>query len=174
MARKRPRKLISSDEAVPAKTQHTGPCSDCPWAREALKGWLGGSSVEEWLDCARGDDPVPCHALKGAQCAGLAVFRANIAKLPRNPETLRLPADRERIFATPAEFAEHHEKPEGVAKEAPPEPGVLPPENHYGECTQCGEEAICFGGRPLHWKYECLSCSHVFESRVVPEPRNDD
>lgn len=103
------RKLISTEEAVDAKGQHAAPCSDCPFARDALPGWLGGDSVEHWLKVAHGDHPEPCHALKGAQCAGLAIFRANVCKLPRDKKAIRLKADRVKVFSTNQEFREHHE-----------------------------------------------------------------
>lgn len=104
-----PRKqLISSDEAIEAKGQHTKPCSDCPWARTSLRGWLGSMTSQDWLEVAHGEARVDCHALKGAQCAGIAIYQANVGKRPRNPSTLRLPADREAVFASPPEFLEHH------------------------------------------------------------------
>ncbi len=37
------KKFISSEDAVQAKCQHTTPCSDCPWRRDSLNGWLGGA-----------------------------------------------------------------------------------------------------------------------------------
>lgn len=104
------RKLITSDEAVPAKGQHRKPCSDCPFARKALHGWLGGGSVADWVASAKGDDKLECHVLRGAQCAGGATFRANICKRPRDPEALVLPPDRGAVFATTAEFEGHHER----------------------------------------------------------------
>lgn len=54
---------------------------------------------------------VECHLLTGAQCAGLAVYRANVVKNPRDRDILRLPANRETVFATPTEFLEHHKEP---------------------------------------------------------------
>ena len=42
------------------------------------------------------------------QCAGRAIHFANRCKMPRNPELLRLPADRENVFTFPHEFIEHH------------------------------------------------------------------
>jgi hypothetical protein len=102
------KKCISSDEAVPAKSQHTRPCSDCPWARTALHGWLGGNTSEEWIMFAHGEVHVECHALTGVQCAGIAIYRRNVGKLPRDMALLRLPADRETVFASPQEFREHH------------------------------------------------------------------
>lgn len=105
------RKLISSAEAVQAKCQHKTPCSDCPWAREALNGWLGGADVDTWIRAAHSDQQVECHTLNGAQCAGLAIYRANVCKTPRDPEVLRLPKDEVKVFATPMEFMEHHRSP---------------------------------------------------------------
>lgn len=106
----RRRQLITIDEAVPAKRQHKKPCSDCPWARTSLKGWLGGQTPQAWLAEAHGDNPIPCHTRKGAQCAGAAIYRRNVYKNPRDPEALRLESDRERVFASRQEFLDHHEK----------------------------------------------------------------
>lgn len=102
------RVLVSSDEAVPATRQHTKPCGDCPWRRDALPGWTGGLTPETWIRGAHGDEQIDCHTLTGAQCAGAAIYRANVCKRPRNPETLRLPADRDHVFESPTEFLEHH------------------------------------------------------------------
>lgn len=105
----RRRQLISSAEAVDAKAQHTRPCSDCPWARTALNGWLGGATIDEWIATAHSDAPVDCHTLRGAQCAGIAIYRRNVCKRA-DPPNLLLEADREAVFATPAEFREHHSR----------------------------------------------------------------
>lgn len=101
------RKLIASDEAVEATCQHTSPCSDCPWARDALPGWLGANTPEEWLQFAHRDVVIPCHVLNGAQCAGAAIYRANVLKIPVEPN-LQLPKDKGKVFATPNEFLQHH------------------------------------------------------------------
>lgn len=104
----RRRQLISSDEAVQAACQHKKPCSDCPWARGALNGWLGGVSIDDWLAIGHSDAVAPCHVISNQQCAGLAIYRRNVCKLVR-PPALSLPADREAVFASPAEFRAHHE-----------------------------------------------------------------
>jgi hypothetical protein len=103
--------MTTSDEAVPTDEQPKKPCHDCPWRRESIKGWLGAADPDDWLIIAHSDEPVPCHAIKGPQCAGLAIYRANMCKLPRDRAVLRLPADRETVFATPAEFLAHHARP---------------------------------------------------------------
>lgn len=102
--------LITGDEATPALRQHTKPCSDCPWRRKAIKGWLGSLSPEDWIQAAHGEAYVDCHTRIGVQCAGAATYRANLCKRPRNPCILRLPPDRKAVFANPAEFLEHHKR----------------------------------------------------------------
>lgn len=114
------RQLIAHEDAEPVTEQPTKPCSDCPWARAALPGWLGDMTPEEWIKIAHGENLVECHALKPAgalrrvECAGLAVYRANVCKLvrpvPGASTPLTLPADRVRVFARPTEFLEHHKK----------------------------------------------------------------
>lgn len=101
------RRLISSAEAVVGKTQHTKPCSDCPMARASLNGWLGGATPEEYVRLAHSDHVVDCHAIQGQQCAGMAIYRRNVCKRA-DPPNLKLPADRELVFATPMQFIEHH------------------------------------------------------------------
>ncbi len=103
------RKLISSDEAVEGVVQHTKPCSDCPWSRDALPGWLGGSSTGDWVRTAHSDTVVDCHAIKNQQCAGIAIYRRNVCKLAYSPN-LKLEADKVKVFASPMEFTEHHER----------------------------------------------------------------
>jgi hypothetical protein len=102
--------LVSSEEAVPAKGQHQKPCSDCPWARTALNGWLGDNTAKEWVAFAHGEAHVECHSLTGVQCAGIAIYRANNGKLPRDPHQLRLPPDTTLVFESPMEFLDHHAK----------------------------------------------------------------
>lgn len=60
------RRLLSAADAVPAKSQHVKPCSDCPWSRGSLPGWLGTMSVDDWLAAAHGEAVVECHCLTGA------------------------------------------------------------------------------------------------------------
>lgn len=103
------RQLISSAEAVDAKCQHERPCSDCPWSRNALPGWLGSLTAEEWIQVAHSDAHVDCHALRGAQCAGIAIYRRNVCKRVEAPN-MTLPPDREAVFAWPPEFLDHHKR----------------------------------------------------------------
>ena len=109
------RQLISSDEAVKVSEQPTTPCSDCPFARASLAGWLGGSDTDEWIQAAHGEQDLTCHTLldeDGEQvyCAGGAIYRANQCKLLQDPDAFRLEANHETVFSTPAQFVEHHTK----------------------------------------------------------------
>ncbi len=115
------RRLLSSLEAVPAKSQHKKPCSDCPWARTALNGWLGNNTAAEWVQIAHGESQVECHALTGAQCAGIAIYRSNTYKVPRDRTNLRLPRDTKRVFESPIEFTQHHTK-DPIMPKSPAEP----------------------------------------------------
>lgn len=109
------RQLVSSDEATTSEVQHRTPCADCPWARTALNGWLGGNTADEWLQMAHSETLVPCHVIENQQCAGIAIYRRNVMRLPHHP-LLILDADKTKVFATPNEFLEHHAKPLGGVK----------------------------------------------------------
>jgi hypothetical protein len=102
------RQLIASDEGTTSPVQHTTPCSDCPFARTALPGWLGSMSVEEWIQAAHGESLIDCHVIVNQQCAGAAIYRANVCKLTIDKNILRLRPDRTKVFASLIEFKEHH------------------------------------------------------------------
>jgi len=100
---------ISAEEATPVTRQITRPCSDCPWRRDALEGWLGSMTARDWIDVALSEATADCHAHTGEiACAGLAIFRSNIAKRLRDPDAFRVDADRRAVFATPLEFLAYH------------------------------------------------------------------
>jgi hypothetical protein len=85
------------------------PCWDCPWARRATRGWLGPLTADEWLELAHGEGFAECHTTTiDAACAGLAIYRANVAKVVRDAGALRLPPDRQRVFDGPEQFRVHH------------------------------------------------------------------
>ena len=95
--------------------QHTSPCHDCPWRRKSGPGWLGSDNTpEDWTRLAHGEAFIECHGIaesetsEAFQCAGVAIFRANVAKSCRRNDVLRLPADRERVFSSSLEFIKHH------------------------------------------------------------------
>jgi hypothetical protein len=98
------RGMTNSDQAVQGKVQHTKPCHDCPMRRNAIPGWLGGMTPADYRTLCHSDAPVDCHAIKGTQCAGVAIYRTNVVKRAE----FRLPADHEAVFSTPMEFVEWH------------------------------------------------------------------
>jgi hypothetical protein len=91
--------------------QHTKPCKDCPWRRKAANGWLGSDQTpEEWIQTAHSEATVECHVNQGNRCAGIATYRANICRIPRDAKEMRLPKDKEIVFSSPKEFIDHHRK----------------------------------------------------------------
>lgn len=99
------------------------PCSDCPWRRNAKKGWLGPYTAMEWVQIVHGDSPIACHqtitetnedgvgdwdhpAMR--QCRGAAIFREHVCKSPKNPSIETGPDDPEHVFVSNAEFLSHH------------------------------------------------------------------
>lgn len=99
--------LIASGETVPAKVQITHACSDCPMARCALSGWLGGATPEEYIALAHSDAIVPCHVYGNVQCAGMAIYRRNVCKRIELPG-LVLERDPVKVFSTPMQFLAYH------------------------------------------------------------------
>ncbi len=100
------------------------PCSECPWRRVAIPGYLGPHTPLDWVRIAHGEGAIACHKtvvvtdpLEGTgdwthpklrQCRGAAVFRANVGKLPVNPTIVTGPLNEESCFGTNEEFLEHH------------------------------------------------------------------
>jgi hypothetical protein len=108
--------LVSSDKAMVCPKQHAKPCADCPWLRSSLAGWTGATSVEDWVKTAHSDARVDCHTLRRPgkeehwQCVGIATYRANVGKAPRDGRVLRAKKDKDKVFAGPGEFGDHHKK----------------------------------------------------------------
>lgn len=104
------RKLVADDGRKPTKVQHRKPCADCPWARKSIPGWLGNNSAQRWCEMAHGEESIDCHCTTNQQCAGAAIFRANIFKSVRDPRALVLPPDKGTVFSWDNEFLDHHAK----------------------------------------------------------------
>jgi hypothetical protein len=102
-------KLIASGEKHDATKHLTKPCSDCPLRRDALNGWLGGSTPEEYAILCHSDAVVDCHVHAGSRCAGLAIYRTNTCK--GQPKEHKLPADHNVCFSNIMQFLEHHNSP---------------------------------------------------------------
>jgi hypothetical protein len=104
------KQLIIGSQAKPSKKQHTSPCSDCPFSRKALPGWLGTLTAEEWVQAVHGEARIDCHTVSNQQCAGAAIYRANVCKSPRDKSLLRLPPNTTKVFSWMTEFIAHHTK----------------------------------------------------------------
>jgi hypothetical protein len=104
------KQLLTCEDARPAARQHKKPCSDCPFSRKALRGWLGGTTADEWIASVHGEALVECHTISNQQCAGAAIYRANNYKVCRRTDALRLPPNTELAFASPQEFLNHHKE----------------------------------------------------------------
>jgi hypothetical protein len=98
------------------------PCSDCPFRRKAMPGWLGASSPEGFIDCMERDEPLPCHQTidydnnphwlvewmhqkTGNMCAGALIFMAN--KIQQHPFQ-KMAKDHENVFSNTIEFVRYH------------------------------------------------------------------
>ncbi len=103
------------------------PCNECPWLRTSAPGWLGPATADEWAKTAASDSPILCHLTihpadgedqadwddpRLRQCAGAAIFRNNVHKLPRHPcDAARdFEADRGTVFGWYDEFTAHHNR----------------------------------------------------------------
>lgn len=91
-----------------------------------MPGWLGSEQTpEDWVQTAHSDATVECHTTKqGQQCAGLGIYRGNVCKKPRNPNTLALPPNEKKVFSTPMEFIAHHRKNGFTSAEVCREEGI--------------------------------------------------
>jgi len=109
------------------RRQHRLPCRTCPFRRAALRGFLGGTHVDEFQDMAQSEARMPCHErfqdpidyaaaqqpgtleYQSPQCAGRAVHFANQQRKARDPRLLVLPADHATVFISAQEFRNHHD-----------------------------------------------------------------
>lgn len=118
----------------------TQPCNDCPFRRNAIKGWLGGAPPEWFVESALADyadysndaNAAPCHqtvdyddpdwintqAKDAAVCAGALIFARNLCKQPRDPARAEMVQAVEQnkigVFDNSQDFIDHHRDPEGM------------------------------------------------------------
>lgn len=122
------------------------PCNECPWLVTSARGHLGPYDPRKWIRIALTDSPIACHKTivvtnpmegegswdhpKIRQCRGAAIFRANVAKVPKDPEVATGPEDREEVFDDVVDFCHHHgddeiETPMGIYLGAPADEGGI-------------------------------------------------
>lgn len=107
--------------------QHRTPCAKCPFRRDAVPGWLGGLTPDDFRQLAQSEVRMPCHThelarrngidygneaetAKLPQCAGRAIYWANQIKRPRDKSLLELPQDTQTCFQWPVEFVTYHQQ----------------------------------------------------------------
>lgn len=98
-------------------------CPECVFRRDSKPGAMGGSPIDTYVGQIVGPFVIPCHmhykgrtmvevreeAFDIPQCAGAAIFRANIGVDRLLPECIeRKEPDRVLVFASLAEFVAHH------------------------------------------------------------------
>ena len=94
------------------------PCQTCPWSRKTQPGLLGGSPVDVYIGQVVQAFWLPCHnsahyegkrsdVNEVNECHGAAIMRSNL-ELPEFQGLLRLPADKESVFADLYEFFAFH------------------------------------------------------------------
>lgn len=97
------------------------PCKECPFSRSCEPGALGGSSWQTYVGQIVGPFLLNCHAakdydklkdsLEGVQCAGAAIFRANVCVSYFLPDALlKSEPDSDLVFEYFSEFVAHHEQ----------------------------------------------------------------
>ena len=156
------RQLVSGNEATPATKQHTKPCGDCPWRKDALPGWLGNMSVDQWLQAAHIETLIDCHTKIGPQCAGAAIYRRNVCKMTHTPAIIRLEPDREKVFTTPMAFKAHHAAA-----------ALKPVEDDAQECEICGEDH--YKTEPQARLLSCASCGRLgYDTCCIPGGRGTE
>lgn len=96
------------------------PCTECPFTRNAMRGWFGPYSGQHYLNAALGETSVQCHMSSKdtpenhRHCTGIALFRDNICKVPRREnqsEHQRICVkkyDAKQIHKSTSEFLEYH------------------------------------------------------------------
>jgi len=118
------------------KLRHKTPCNDCPFRRESIAGFLGGTELEDWVAAWNVEGPFPCHKTVDAEmipelhasapqvtlhnpllndasfCAGALIMMRNSCKEARERNTRRaarqVEIDRVTVFHHIKQFEEHH------------------------------------------------------------------
>lgn len=92
--------------------EHTEPCSECPWRKEAPAGWLGGVEKFYYSDAIAAGEIPNCHKSTTAFCAGACSVMANMIKIPFKQEgaapAVTTVGKREDTFSHFANFHQHH------------------------------------------------------------------
>lgn len=83
------------------------PCSNCPYRKDARKGWLGKERMSDFL----AGDNFLCHKNHKLQCAGHMIIKGDRNVIVRAAAMLEMPITlegQELVFETEAECIAHH------------------------------------------------------------------
>lgn len=105
------------------------PCKECPFSCNVPPGETGGADPSVYIGQAVGPFFLPCHMDPGymlnreshhlMQCAGAAIFRANLGVSSIMPEfLLELPPGHVSVFDTPAQLLAYHNQTSVAEAEA--------------------------------------------------------
>lgn len=99
------------------------PCKDCPFSRTVKPGALGGSPAATFVGQGHGPFYLPCHktcdfddpnwkdnVTGPKQCAGAAMYRANIERAELMPNSLLKLPKSDLVFGSPEELFAHHQQ----------------------------------------------------------------
>lgn len=84
------------------------PCSNCPFRKDSLKGWLGKSRMTEILDSSA----FTCHKNSDKQCAGHMLMKGEESEFVRLAARFNIDTGlkgKQSVFATHQECIDHHE-----------------------------------------------------------------
>lgn len=97
------------------------PCKDCPYSKTVIPGGLGGAKPEVYIGQGHGPFYLPCHktcdfsdpnwkdnVTTPKQCAGAAIYRANIERADLFPNSLLKLPKNASVFETPEQLYSHH------------------------------------------------------------------
>lgn len=98
------------------------PCADCPYSKTVTPGVLGGSDASVYVGQGHGPFWLPCHKTCDftdpnwkdnhtvQQCAGAAIYRANIDRAKLMPGSLHTLDKSDTVFQSPEELYAHHKQ----------------------------------------------------------------
>ena len=85
------------------------PCSNCPFTKDCLEGWLG---KERAIEISNASSFV-CHKKNDLQCAGSMVINGNDNEFVRLAESMRIDLDikgKNKVFRSKKEMIKHQEE----------------------------------------------------------------
>ena len=109
------------------KLKHKTPCSECPWRKDSLRGFLGGWPAEYYADAVQENEIPACHNMdfgpdddRTAMCAGALSVASNSAiaphKTPGASAAKEIVGKNKDCFSWVRDFYEYHTGKEYVPR----------------------------------------------------------